>query len=314
MRSSISSFKRFLTVFAVLAAVLLLTVSAATEAMIRVYVEPIDLFEQNVDIFMKADTGNAFFGDSIVAAGIIPETGEFVNLATGGESPAMMLKKVKIFYAGKDGGRAVLPANVNMLVRQLTSFADYDEILTQTGRPGIRLMTARHRAYAFDYWKTFLFDSFSTRRTTLQHGGEVFSDPALNNLFAEKSDEERSSNARGKFAEYLSVDLERIAANKAIFRELTEFLHDRDIKVCLLSYPMSLEIRSLGKDNDFVADSIGFFRSLAKEYSMTYVNAREMFSEPDMFIDATHMSEPAARRFTGHAIQACFGESTGNTN
>lgn len=314
MRSSISSFRRFLVVFAVLTAALLLTISAATEAMIRTYVEPIDLFEQSVDIFMKAETDNAFFGDSIVAAGIIPETGDYVNLAIGGESPAMMIKKVKIFFGDKKSGRAVLPANVNMVTRQLSSFADYDEVLTEEKRPPIRLMTPRHRAYAFDYWRTFLFDNFSTRRKLLRNGGEVFSDPALNSLFLDKSEEERQSNARGKFAEYLNVDRNRVETNKAIFRDMIGFLRDRGIETCLLSYPMAKELRILGEDHDLIDEGLTFFRDLAAENGMTYVNARDLFSEPDMFIDATHMSEPAARVFTGHAIQACFGSAPGSTN
>ena len=192
-----------------------------------------------------------------------------------------------------------------MLTRQLEAFADYEEVLSIRERPFVRFLTPRHRAYAFNYWRTLLFEEFESRRRTLQYGGEIFTDPQMNGLFATKTEESRRGNARGKFGAYLKVSVERLEANKQTYRNMLDFLGKKGVDVCLLVFPVSLEMLSLSDGDPRIEGLRAFFKEEAKERGLTYVDARTRISEADMFIDATHMSEKAARIFTPYAIDSC---------
>ena len=277
-----------------------------TESIIRIYVEPLDLFEQSVDVFLSARTKSAIFGDSIVAAGVIPETPDFVNLATGGESLDMLRRKVEIFFSDKEGGRAVIAANHNLMTRQLNGFADYDEIFAGKSRARFRIAEKRHRAYSLKYWNVFLFEKFDSRRKTLKHGGEIYVRAELNRRYVDKPEHARETHARNKVLQEAPIHSDRIPINRHRFEDTLNYLKLHGVQVCVVVFPMSPELRAIADQQAEFAATRRYFQQEAESRAMRFVNFWAYFDDAAMFIDPTHMSEDGARNFTPELINRCF--------
>ena len=306
MPSSTSSSSRWL--LACLALVLLAFGSglAATELLIRTKVEPSDLFEQHLAVYFDAETGNAAFGDSIVAYGFLPETPDFVNLATDGEVPAGTFAKVRAFFADRPAGKVIVAANHNILRRGAAPILDYDSIFGQRERPLLRITQARHRRYAFLYWHSLVFDRFQAKRRILPYGGEVHNDPADNHRFGTKPEAARLEHGRGKALRAMPRVDERSRANREAFTGMLAFLRERGAETCVVAFPMSPAFRQATRDFPVFQETQRWFRDQAERHGAGYLDLRARLDDDGLFWDPVHLAEDGGRLTTREILAQCF--------
>ena len=236
---------------------------AATEAMIRVLIEPEDHFEQHIGVFYRSNSGNTVFGDSIPANGMILDRSDFVNLASVSETPRQMLIKMRHYYARRRPGQVVIGANVNLLARNPALTFDYERIFGMPQRPLLRILEPHKRRLAGKYWQVLLLKGeFRSKFRVLRYGGLVLTHPERYGAFARLSDDARRDLARQELLSNVPRPEWR-NENVEYLRRSLRFLTERAARVCLVTFPKSPAYRALASEVEEVAGVRSMFRRIA---------------------------------------------------
>ena len=312
--SSISSFRGWFWLVVGLAGSAVLGFAGASEYLIRAKVEPVDVFEQSIDVFQAArarGVRNAAFGDSIPARGLLFEGGDFINLAFPGERPKRTEIKLEAYFRDIQPGRVILPANANLLKRPLDDTRGYEDIFARSTRKPLHLLEDRHRGYLYDYWRTLLIKRrFETSVRIGAAGGLLPIDPAALSTFATGDAAQRRQEAEELVLRDLPPDDEawfRDNPNIAIMRDMLAFLAARKAEVCLVRFPTAPEYRNLAAQHPAFARANRAFERLAAEFNVPLRDYRALYDEPRLFENPNHINHLAAPDFTRKVLDDCFG-------
>jgi len=287
--------------------------AVASELLIRTQVEPVDAFEQSIDVFQlaqKKGVRDAAFGDSIPARGLLFARDDIVNLAFPGERPHRTAIKLKAYFKEISPGRVILPANANMLKRPLDDTRGYEAIFSRAERKPVRLLEDRHRGYLYDYWRTLAVKRRFASSVRLEPlGGLVPIDRvALSNFSA------GDAAVRWREAEELVLrdmppddeDWFRQNPNLAVLRDMLSFLAARGGEVCLVRFPTSPEYRQLEAQHLAFARASRAFNELAREYGVRLMDYRDRYSDPQLFENPNHINHRAGPEFARTVLNDCF--------
>lgn len=285
----------------------------ASEHIVRTQVEPVDVFEQSIDVFQRARTQgvrSAAFGDSIPARGLLFEGDDYVNLAFPGERPHRTAIKLKAYYRGLRPDRVILPANANMLKRPVDDTRGYEDIFTRLERRPVRLLEKRHRSYLLDYWRTLIVKRrFESTVRMGPRGGVLPIDPARLSPFATGDAGARRREAQELVLKDLPPDDEAWFAqnpNLAILREMLAFIRELGGEPCLVRFPNAPEYRELAAEYPAFQRVDRAFAELAREFDVRLLDYRDLYDEARLFDNPNHINHLAAPDFTRRVLADCF--------
>lgn len=279
----------------------------ASEAIVRLLVEPQDHFERHVAVFRAATAADAVFGDSVAANGLILDDPGFVNLASPGEGPKQMLVKARAYFAGRAPGRVIVGANVNLLGRQPEDTAGYEVVFGPDGRPPLRILEPQTRRLVAEYWRVLLTrGQFESIFEVLPHGGLVLSDPAGYDRFARLPEAERREEARRELADNVP-DPAFAAGNLRHLDELVRFLANAGAEVCLVRLPKSPAYRRLAPEYPAVAAAHEAIGRMARATGVRHVDLWTALDDPRHYRNSDHLTAAGGRLAGRLALDACFG-------
>ncbi len=280
--------------------------------LIREKVEPLDLFEQTIEVFYRTKTANAAFGDSITAAGFLPEKPDFANLASEGEPVGGTLVKVRGFYNQRGQGKVILGANHQIMRRNSEPFLDYELIFLRNERRPLRIMETRHRHYSLRYWHTLLFKDFASNRTTLPYGGQVFVDSDRNQAFGRQSAAQRNEFGAAKALREMPRSLEEQTESRRYFEEILAFVNAQGMEACVVSFPMSATFRQEADRHNAYGEIRRWYGDAAKAHGHRYLDFWALYDDDSLFLDPTHLNDAGGRAFTQVLLESCFATDSAN--
>jgi hypothetical protein len=297
----------------------------ATEALIRLSVEPNEPFNKQIAVFLDArerGVTDAVFGDSLLARGVIIDRPGFVNLASGGDSEESTLLKIKGLYGTGAAGRVILPANAFNIQASppadAFAFASYREAYVNRRRPLLRTLESRHQRFILNYWRVALTKgTFRADIDVPEFGGQVPSKLDQKPNFAARPLAERVDRSKRSLAEFRatwpkveSVDELFLHEVTAIHHETLRYLRDRGADVCLVRTPHSPTFRRIAATDSAHALANTVFLRLAETYGARFVDRWSYFESDEFFWDEIHMNEAAGREFGPKIVSDCFPEDT----
>jgi hypothetical protein len=308
-----------------LTALLFVGFGTATEALLRLGVEPNEPFNKQIGVFRDArerGVTDAIFGDSLLARGVIIDQPDFVNLASGGDSEESTLLKVKGLYGTGAAGRVILPANAFNLQASppadAFAFASYRESYLNRRRPLLRTLESRHQRHILNYWRVALIKgTFRADIDVPEFGGQVPSKLDQRPNFSARPLAERVELSKITLAAFRAAwpkveSVDELFSHEvtAIHHETLRYLRDRGADVCLVRTPHSPTFRRIAATDAAHTFANAVFLRLAETYGARFVDRWSYFETDEFFWDEIHMNEAAGRKFGPKIVSDCFPEDT----
>jgi hypothetical protein len=305
-----SSFNGYLgRVFLGLAATLAVSLVASI-ALVKYAVEPHDRVIQSLALVQRATARNAAFGDSHFAWGFVGSP-EFPSFAAEGETIQDMELRVRFYFKNKRPGKVVIQGDPH-------SFAPYKlerathAYLDNMDNSFWQRFNDHHRQYLGMYWERVMQDGLDVfkQRNELRWGWIVGQED-----WSAVAPNVRIGLASARFQHQTpAADFERLQVTES-YRRTLAFLKERGADVCIVTSPVSHEYFKYASQNPNTVAAIDFFRHLAGQNGVRYVDFFGLYARPELanyFRDMDHLNQVGAPRFTEKVLSACFGKSSGS--
>lgn len=306
MNSSISSSNGLARQGAAALAVALLVglgFAAATEFLVRIAVEPVDLFARHIDFFSDADSADAVFGDSHMSLGFTGASG-FVNLAFPGENLATIAGKVRLYYRDRQPGRIILQADPSMLApaRDAEPATVYGPLMAQAQGGWLASLSPRHRPRLMAYWQVWLDgDGFAANRTIEADGAQT-----MIGRLRDVSEPDRRAAATEEAAGQSPGSDFSGARGLQVLDELVAELAERGAKVCLVTMPMSPEYRTFADRVPEFAAARQAFTVIAQTHGAARADLWDAVTDLSLFLNQDHLNRDGARNLAQMMVNACY--------
>jgi hypothetical protein len=303
--SSTSSFKRYLGRLLWMQVVLLLAFASTTIALVRYVVEPNDTFISRLELVKNSTATNAAFGDSHVVWGIVGSP-EFIILGTEGETIADVELRVLYYFRDKSPGKVIVQGDPH-------SFSPYKiergshAYLQDMGASFWQRFLSHHRQYLGQYWgKVIANRSLRVFRPKYEiRWGWIVGKDRWSSVDPVMRGRQSASRVRRQtpIEEFQRHDFAES------YRRTLAFLKRRGAEICVVTMPVSYDYYTQVEGARSTASAIRFFRDVATQNDVRYVNFFGRYAEPQFdsyFTDEDHLNEIGASSFTKELLPACF--------
>ena len=291
---------RFAATFVALALGLFFIVLTASEALIRIRVEPSDLLLQHLQFMAKTLDDKVVLGDSHAALGFTGQPG-ISNIAFPGENFATTLTKVDTFFATHKPGLVILQVSPHQLRDKRNEGIVRDYRRLGSGEMSLRVMSEWHGSQLLNYWETFLQRrSFGTQRV-FQADGAQTSSGRLTDLPAA----ERENTAQQTVTGQLPPANPAAAVGTQILNRLLDRLAMLGAKVCLVTFPVSPDYRALAASHPEFDETRRFIASLARQRGLTYVDLWKAVDDERLFYNHDHLNHQGAFTVAPRIVAGC---------
>jgi len=279
----------------------------ASEFLVRTRVEPNDHFWRNVAIFFSARSGNVVLGDSIPARGFHGAEG-YVNLAMPGEPPVVTELKASVYLNSRTPQNVIISLNPNIFRRATrVRMEQYHDIYVAPREPLLRISKVRHKERMLGYWLVWLSGrEFHNNVNIPAAGGIVMRNPAENLAYAKMSPAARRDDAADNVARDMIGEAYREHENMQIIGRIVAHARSKGGKTCLVTFPYSPEYRLAARAYPRFDEVRAYFRGFAAQVGARYVDAWSRYDDTTQFLDPSHLTEDAARRFAPEVVRECF--------
>jgi len=277
--------------------------AAATEILVRQWVEPVDLFSRHIVFFGEAASPDAVFGDSHLSLGFTGADG-FVNLAFPGENLATITAKARLYYRDRDPGRVILQADPSMLAaaRDSEPATAYQILVGETARRWVTSLSPRHRPRLMAYWRVLADgDKFSANREIQADGAQT-----MTGRFGELSEAERLAAAINEATGQRPPSDWGVSVGLAALDQLVAELTQRGADVCLVTMPMAPEYQAVADAMpEFAAARLAFDR-IADRHRVARLDLWDTSVDPTLFLNQDHLNHQGATRIAPSIVGQCF--------
>ena len=277
--------------------------AAATEALVRLRVEPVDLLARHIVFFSETDSRNAVFGDSHMSLGFTGADG-FVNLAFPGENLATIVGKARLYYRDREPGRVILQADPSMLaaVRDAEPPTAYETLVGEIARRWVTSLSPRHRPRLMAYWQVFVDgDGFSANRDVQVDGAQT-----MTGRFGELSEAQRLAAATDEATGQRPPSDLGVSVGLPALDQLVAELTQRGAEVCLVTMPMAPEYQAVANAMpEFAAARLEFDR-LADRHRVARIDFWDAAVDPAQFLNQDHLNHQGATRIAPSIVGQCF--------
>ena len=277
--------------------------AAATEALVRWRVEPVDLFARHVVFFGTADSADAVFGDSHMSLGFTGAEG-FVNLAFPGENLATIAGKARLYYRHRAPGRVILQADPSMLsaVRDAEPATAYAPLIGETARRWVTSLSLRHRPRLMAYWQVFFErGGFAANRDIQADGAQT-----KTGRFDQMPQAERSAAALAEATHQRPPGDLGNSPELAALDQLAADLAARGAEVCLVTMPMAPEYREIADVMPEFALARHAFDDLADRHRVARVDLWSVAIDPAHVLNQDHLNHQGGGAIAPRIVSACF--------
>jgi hypothetical protein len=307
--STSHSERRYVSLFLAMAITVTTLVAGATEAMIRVMVEPADPMMRYLALFRTADGGKVVFGDSVVMSGFTGQPG-WINLALGGDDMDAMLAKMRLYFSTRQPDRVIIeaaPHHFAAKYRNRSQRGDFAAMLTDDPWWWPRIAGHRHRGAVWGYWSGLL-------RTGRPLDGVRFEPDGarLNwNRFSHLDPATRAVSGANTAAELRP--LEGFASWPALgeLKDVIGQLRRRGAEICLVVFPVSPQMAAAARQWPSYATARKAFEALAADADAgaRYVDLFDADLSDEMFADGNHINGFGAPMVAEMVTSRCFGSA-----
>ena len=274
---------------------------AASEILLRGWVEPNDHLYLHRHFLATATAPDAVFGDSHAALGF---TGQppFVNLAYPGEDPLTMESKVRRYFADKAPRHVVLQADPNLLSERRNREQERDYLAETVGFGGpARVLSPWHRPQLLAYWEVALRgDGFHSIRD-FQPDGAQTRDVDFSRVDADARRHEAAQSVEEQVPDFGGPAQQGLAALERIAR----FVQDSGGQVCLVTFPQSPEYRAAAADRPDYARALAEVGELADRIGARRLSLWDVFEDQAAFANADHLNVGAAKVAATRIVAGC---------
>ena len=269
--------------------------SILTEVIVRKYIKPNEIIEKTKFDFHFQESPYIVLADSH-GANAINSNSKVLNLSIRGIN-LLSIRKMALHYIERNKTKGIIIqadahqfSAYRLLSEQdhiLADIIDPRDILVQFSRP-------IYRRYIFDYWKSILtiIEQKNAQETKTE---------------SQKIDPTFLADGTLKRVQ-LHTPISNVTASvhSEEYKDFLVSLAERNIEVCLVSFPLSSNYREEKKKFPEFQETMQFFISLQ---DLTGIHYRDLSSSMDdrFFADADHLNKLGASIFTKLVSRECFG-------
>ncbi|UVO31808.1 hypothetical protein [Bradyrhizobium arachidis] len=141
--------------------------------------------------------------------------------------------------------------------------------------------------------------------------------PAGHGATSSEQPAEPDSETLAKFNAFMDYEVSahtpvadfRTRGEAGIYRNLIKYLVSRGARVCLMNYPVDRYYRVRADAISTFNEVREFYKEVARENNIPYVNFWDRFDDPSMFQNTDHVNQNGSPILAKEARQACFGHS-----
>lgn len=280
--------------------------------LVQTHINPKDNLLKSLELLRSVNQSeNSIFGDSHSAFNYaVPD--DYLNLAFPSENIEDMNRRVNIFYSKNKCGNVILPADPHLFssYRIDAGVKSYFQV-----DPSGLLISDYHKPKLPNYWKAylsgaledkvFLGDGEANQKIRFHTSGWQ----EVNGVFAEISAEKRRNIALARVERHTPEPKHRRPKTYSLYESMIDNLLSKQCRVCMVTSPVSYDYYEASKQNSAFAESLQYFRSLAHQKGLKYVNNFGAYSGHEhlpFFHDEDHLNGVIAKQYTRDTINACF--------
>ena len=213
-----------------------------------------------------------------------------------GDNLIAISEKILYFIENKNFKGIILQADAHQ-------FASYRVFKNQTNLSNdflekdnflFNFMRPPYRQFIVSYWGSF-FKKFVIKTSEVREKNNI--ENKINN------DIEKVLLQRVEMHKPISNFKKTIYAKK--FKNLIKILNNKNVKVCLISFPLNKNYRKLIEKNKIFNEVNKFYSDLAIENNLKYFNFSSSLREK-YFADPDHLNENGSEYFTKLVLKSCF--------
>ena len=281
----------------------------ASELFLRFVVAPSDNFYKQLYFYHQVDDVQiAAFGDSRMSQGFYPpEDEDVVNLAYASENFEQIAQKIGYFLETKKADKIILQVGHHMFAdyrfdnqrRDYRIFYGPDE----AWRGQLYLQDPELRGQLLKYWKLFFLAGFEIpNQSSFSSNGAVLLDmkmtmPPTQDQHAYRAIRIHEHTLHSGYQDRQTWD---------ILRETIQKIRERDIPLCLVSFPVTPFYDEPVSELPYTQDAFDRIRAIAQEEAVPYLMYWDYYGEnTEYFRNLDHLNKDGARHFAQHLIQDC---------
>ena len=280
--------------------------------------------EWHIDKFLSGSSENVVFGDSVASAGVHGLPG-FLNLAYPNRLPTIE-RKIRLYFSRNRPGKVVLQASPHMF----SSYIEEHEP-TEIGyfhrNLGLLLCNNSNTLGSCQLpypWalKRLYQSTIFIKNTTIDKNRKVVpqsKDSSNPNIFqfdgamtlflrvTDLSEQERREMVNERLVLYTPDPMPEATLAGQSYRRILEYLTSRGARVCMVGMPTDSIWRQITRGYPEFREARNYFRSLAADYEIRYVDMSTSITNASHFNDSLHLNLRGALEFTPLMETACFG-------
>lgn len=301
MNSYTSNSKRFCIAFILIFMVGNILFVIGSEFIVRTVAMPKSQFDALRERLHSSQHAYGAFADSRGANGLLPFN-DFDNFSMGGDNLLTVLEKAKFFNRLGTTKGVIIQADPHhfanyRLNRDQSSLQD-DLLKRKTY--WLQFLRPVHRQYLLEYWQSYILAAFSATESP---------DSSATHVMARISDQppaqvKKDASIRAQLQIPIKM-FERTQYAKDYSATVQELVSD-NIKVCLVSFPVSDAYRAISETEPNYRAAFSFFKTLAKHSGAKYFDFSSKLPDK-MFTDPDHLNEEGAQALTNIVLNNCFG-------
>ena len=300
MSSSISDSRRYTKALFVTLLLGLFVSVTLMEIMLRVSVIPFDQSSDYKILFREGTAKTVAFGDSHVESSLISSS-ELDNLGQASDSLNTIVTKVKYRLKRKGVISVILQADPQIfsVYRLNADQSNRVESLLENKEPFLAVLRPQYRQYFMQFWRNAIFWPFTFFKFA-KHSSEANAPP----IFISKSLERRYSESllRVQLHSPIANFTNSIAAKS--YQELVETLKMQDIRVCLVSFPVTSSYKKASESIKTFQLVKDYYIYVAKRFDAVYLDYSDVISDEN-FGDPDHLLPSLKLSFTSRVLADC---------
>lgn len=279
----------------------------ASEALIRLQVEPNDLLLRHASLMSSSQSTNAVFGDSHASLGFTGQP-EFINLAFPGENLGTIASKVDHYFSGKSPGKVIFQLGPHQFSERRNSETGLD-YRNADWKPGVsRTLSAWYRPKVLNFWKVyFAGDGFRVNRTLETDGAQT-----VTTSLAQMPSDARRTQAEHTVRDQLPPADPSASQAAATAKSALTALIDHGAEVCLVTFPVSPDQVAYAEQHPEIAATRRYIDDLALSLAIKRVDYWDTVQDYALFTNSDHLNAAGAVQLASRAVADCGFGKTGN--
>ena len=299
-----SSSKKYSKIFLIFFLVTIFLFIFVTELIFRLYITDSHSFEQYKTKYYNENAKIVIFGDSHVVNGI-NDSDKLLNMGYAGDNINSILTKALHYSLNHDVEFIGLQADPHLFsyYRIVTNQKEHlDSLLNHTER-ALHILRPHLRKYLLSYWKTWLLSPsqiFSQENKVKR----INSDTEMRSVVdLPKETRQHQASIRAQLHRPIE-EFQKSDTSKYLLDSVQKLL-DMNVKVCLISYPLSSDYRLEIKKYQKFSQAYDFFKYIADLKGIKYMNYNDRYKDKD-FSDSDHLNMNGSNKLTSDIINDCL--------